>query len=335
MNKLTKKDICIITPTYNRPEDIELTIKSLIKYKNIPGKHIILDQSKNKKTKKVFEKYKRCPALQYNHYNKAGMSLVLNDGIKEALKENYKIICIQADDVEVRKDVLSIALKEFNSDEKIKGIGSIQLEQLEDNSIRRKLKSKIFKFFLLPSISNTFEITGPYGNNSITTTEEDSRDCQWLPGFLTFYKSEVFKDYRIPERTGYDVLEDIDLGYYSYTKYGKGSLIIPKDMRVYHHMSKVERYPNKKRIFVNHEDHMTFYYRYFYNIKGTIKLFWEIFWINILNIGRTLLKPNKENFLKLIYLWQALSYCIKYRKKIKAGKSRMFLNQNLSFNENW
>jgi len=107
-------------------------------------------------------------------------------------------------------------------------------------------------------------------------------------------------------------------------------LVIPKRIRAYHHYSDIERYPDKKRIFVNHEDHFNFYYRYFYNLSGTLKLIWELFWINILNIFRVIIKPKKENFLKIKYLWQALYYCIKYRKKIKNGKGRMFLNEDLS-----
>ena len=334
----TKKDICIITTTYNRPKDIDLEIKSLINYKNFAGKHIILDQSKNNETKKVFEKYtNKYSALRYKHFNVASKIISLNNGIDTALKEKYKIICILDDDVEVKKDILSIALREFNSNEEIKGVGAIQIEPLLPyNLLKFKIKNSLLKFFLLPNFGkDTYRILGPYGHNSVLHTNKDLRNCQWMPGFLNFYKAEVFEKYRLPGRIGYEVLSDIDIGYSAFKRNGLGSLVIPKDMRVYHHMSSVERYPNKKRIFVNHEDHITFYYRYFHNLPGFLKLFWELFWINILNLGRAVAIPRKENFLRLSYLWQALFYCFKYRKQIKAGKSRMFLNSDLSMKESF
>ena len=54
---LTKKDIVILTATINRPDDLEMTIKGVVENGNIPGKMIILDQSKDNKTKKLVEKY--------------------------------------------------------------------------------------------------------------------------------------------------------------------------------------------------------------------------------------------------------------------------------------
>ena len=130
---------------------------------------------------------------------------------------------------------------------------------------------------------------------------------------------------------GYDVFGNN----FVYKKYGSGSLVIPFKVKVNHNYSQVERYADKKRIFVNHEDHFNFYYRHFPRFIEKLKFVWELFWINILNIARVVIKPNKINLLKLIYLWEALAYCIKYRKKIQKGESRMFLNSDLSLKEEY
>ena len=61
-----------------------------------------------------------------------------------------------------------------------------------------------------------------------------------------------------------------------------------------------------------------------------MKFLWEIWWIIVLNIVRAIIKPDKTNLLKIKYLFEALNYCIKYKKQIKFGKSRMFLNEDLS-----
>ena len=333
---LIKKDVCIIIPTYNRPKDLEVTIKAIINRGNMPGKIVVLDQSKNDESKKMLSKYiNENKFIQYRHFKVAGTNLSLNAGIDIVKKEKFKILCIMADDVEVLEGFLDKILREFNEHKEVMGVGSVQIgESFNYSTLKFKLKKIFLNFFLLPSEEDhKFRVSGPYGNTTTPDVKRDVRDCQWLPGFTTSHRIEIFDNYRIPDRIGYDVIEDIDIGYYTYRMYGKGSLVIPKDLRVYHHYSKVERYADRKRIFVNHEDHFAFYYRHFYNLTGTLKFIWEIFWIAILNIIRAFTRPKKDNFLKVVYLWQALSYCIKYREEIKRGKSRMFLNPDLSMNK--
>ena len=52
---LKEKDACILIPTYNRPEDLERLLKSIILQKEHPAKLIIIDQSKNEKTKNIVQ----------------------------------------------------------------------------------------------------------------------------------------------------------------------------------------------------------------------------------------------------------------------------------------
>src|SRR3989344_863884 len=337
---LKEKDVCILIPTYNRPEDLGRLLKSIVMQKERPAELIILDQSKNDKTKNIAQIYfKKNKFIKYKHYKILGKNNALNDALIK-IKNKFKIIILIDDDAELIQGFIKEVLKEFNSNSKIMGVGAVDINEhnkfnlKEYNSLKFKLLGFILGFFLLLHKDNhKFKILGPYGNTSTPRIERDIRDCQWISGFIMCYRNEVFDNYRIPERIGYDVSEDIDLGYHVYTKYGNGSLAIPKRIRVYHHYSDIERYPDKKRIFVNHEDHFNFYYRYFYNISGTLKLIWELFWINILNVIRAIIKPKKTNFLKIKYLWQALYYCIKYRKRIKNGESRMFLNEDLSMKD--
>ena len=334
---LKEKDVCILIPTYNRSEDLEKLLKSIILQKEHPAKLIILDQSKNEKTKNMAQIYlKKNKFIEYKHYKIPSKNNALNDALIK-IKNKFKIIILIDDDAELIQGFIKEVLKEFNSNPKIMGVGAVDINDhnkfnsQEFKTIKFRVLNLFLGFMLLPHKDNhKFKILGPYGNTASSRIEKDIRDCEWIPGFVMCYRTEVFDNYKIPERIGYDVSEDIDLGYHTYTKYGKGSLVIPEKIKVYHNYSQIERYPDKKRIFVNHEDHFNFYYRYFYNLGGTLKLIWELFWINFLNILRVIIKPKKENFLKTKYLWQALYYCMKYRKRIKNGESRMFLNEDLS-----
>lgn len=338
---LNEKDICILIPTYNRPEDIKKTVNSLVK-DGRPAKLIVLDQSIDKKTKKIiFNISKNHKFVEYRHYDIKGKNIVLNYALDE-LKKKHKLFFLIDDDVEITGGFFRRVLNEFNNNENIKGVGAIDLKDFDRQkkinykSLKFKLVKLIFDFMLLPHQENhRFKMLGPYGNTFTPKIEKDIRDCQWIPGFVMCYRNEIFRNYRIPDRIGYDVSEDIDLSYHVYKKYGKGSLLIPLNVKVFHNYSQTERYADKKRIFVNHEDHFNFYYRYFYNFFGTTKFLWELFWINLFNIGRVIVKPNKISLLKLKYLWEALNYCIKYRKEIRSGKSRMFLNPDLSFKEEY
>lgn len=338
---LEEKDICVLVPTYNRPKDVDNFIKSLISIGK-PGKSVILDQSANDDTEKLIRPLsKRYRFIEYRHYNIRGKNIVLNRAIDE-FKKKYKLIFLLDDDIVLERNFFKNVLDEFNKNSRTKVVGAVDVNDLQRfkrvnvNSARFKIVNGILRFLLLPCMEDhRFRILGPYGNTMSPRVLRDIRDCQWMSGFVLCCRNEIFEDYRIPDRIGYDVSEDIDLGYHTYTKYGSGSLVIPKNVRVKHNYSLVERYADKKRIFVNHEDHFTFYYRNFYNATGTAKFIWGLFWINILNVTRAIFKPSKVNLLKVKYLWMALAYCTVNRKKIRAGRSRMFLNPDLSMKKEY
>ncbi len=338
---LTEKDICILIPTYNRADDVTRLVSSLVK-DGKPARIILLDQSTNEKTKIAIGGIsKNYSFVKYKYYKTKGKNIVLNYALDE-VKKGYKLIFLIDDDVEVLRSFFKNVLNEFNSNKKTKIVGAVDVNDLKRfkdynfNSFKSGTTNGLLKFFLLPyKKDHGFKILGPYGNTMSPKIFRDMRDCQWIPGFVMCCRNEVFENYRVPDRIGYDVSEDIDLSYCTYLRNGDGSLVIPKNVRVKHNYSQVERYADKKRIFVNHEDHFNFYFRYFDNFDGTVKFIWEIFWINILNILRTVFIPKKINFLKLIYFWEALAYCIKNRRRIKAGKSRMFLNPDLSMKKDY
>jgi len=339
---LTKKDIVILTATINRPDDLEMTIKGVVENGNIPGKMIILDQSKDNKTKKLVEKYaKKYKFIEYTHHKIPGKNIALNkvmDKLKKSAK--YKVLCVMDDDVVLQKGYFDAVLREFNSNEHIKGVGAVELrkdfKEINYNSLKFKLNCLIFDFFKLSHKENhKLRMLGPYGNTSTHKLEKDIRDCAWLPGFVSTYRFDVFKNYRLPEQIGREIIQDIDMGYYTYLKYGKGCLVIPKDAKAVHNFSETGRFGNidKRRIFVNHEDHFTFFFRYFNNFSGRIKMIWEIFWILFLMTGNAAAKPNKDNILKLKYNFEAIKYCIKYKDKIKKGENRMFLNPDMAMRD--
>jgi len=325
--KFSLKDVAIVIATYNRPEDVFQTLESLYKHKNIPGVICIVDQTKDSRTKNVIEKFPKLP-IKYVFSKTPSSSIAKNIGIRQT-KDKFKFVLVLDDDVDLLEEYLKNALDLFYKNPKLMALGGIEI-----NENLRKTKfslSKLFKkiFFLAYDENNGLRVIGPYGNTFALQLKETIYDVEWLPGFNMFFRSEVFKDYSMPESMGYNVLEDIDSSYHIFKKFGKGSLAIAPECRTIHRFSQIQRYPEKKRIFVNHEDHLYFYSKYFPGFKNKLKYLWSILGIIIGNFFRCMI-PKKQNFLLLKYNLSALIYIYKNRKKIMAGTRRGFLNEDLS-----
>jgi glycosyltransferase involved in cell wall biosynthesis len=334
--RLTKKDICLCIATYNRSDDIKKTLESLQKNKNIPGEIVIIDQSKNDKTKIVCREYKRKKfPIKYLYIDTPSADISMNIGLKYA-REKYPLIATAGDDVDFLEGYFEEILKIFNKDSKIMAAGGI--DTAKDTPVFGKEEGKFFKiffkiFFLPYKKKNSFSITGPYGHTLTNDVDRVLKNVQWIPGFNCVWRSEVYKDYLWPEIIGYNVLDDIESSYHVYKKYGKGSLAITPTAKVFHRRSHVSRYGERKRIFVNHEDHFTYYYTHFYNFSGTMKLIWSLFGIILGNSIRATFGRKKEYWLNFKYNLEAIKYCYNNKHLIKQNKKRLFLNKDLSMKE--
>ena len=332
---LTKKDMAIVIATYNRHEEVERTLKIMKKNRNVPKIIFIIDQSKDGKTKGIVKSYSSSLPVHYVLLKTPSSSIAKNIGINKSKKAGAKLILIVDDDVDLNLGYLNTMLYEFNSNPELMGATASDVpENYKLHSLKNILANIYFKFFFLPhKEDHKFRMLSPYGNTSSPIVNKTISDAAWLLGFNMCYRAEVFRDYKMPESRGYNVLEDIDSSYYTFKKYGSGSLAVLPSGLVWHRFSPTARYEEKKRIFVNHEDHFYFYYTYFKSSLDTFKFYWSILGILIGNSFRLISKPKKENYLHLKYIIQAIAYCYKHRNEIKNGKLRKFLNDDLSMKE--
>lgn len=328
---LTPKDVALVIPTYNRADDVDRTLRVLIKNKNIPGHVYIVDQSKDDKTKNVVQKYAKKIPVQYVFSDTPSSSKAENIGVRLA-KKKYKLILISGDDMDYLPGYMQNLVKEFNEHPELMGLGGMDVQAGAARHVSRsKLATFLLNLFFLPSAEDhKFRVTGPYGLTSSPVIKRPIRDAQWIPGFNNCFRREVYENYAFPESKGYNVLEDIDCTYTVYKKYGLGSLLITPACKVWHRESQAARYPAKKRILVNHEDHFAFYYRHFHTPLGTIKMIWSLLGIVLGNVGRALVRREKEAFLHTKYVLQGILLAYRNREKIKRNKFRTFLNEDLS-----
>lgn len=334
---LTQKDVALIIPTYNRSEDVERTLRVLIKNKNVPGRVYIVDQSKDNKTKNVVKEYAKRYHFQYVFSEMPSSSRAENIGVRLAKKRGFKLLLISGDDMDYLPGYMKALVKEFNEHPEIMGLGGMDVQSGAARHVSRsRLSTFLLNFFFLPSAEDhKFRVTGPYGLTSSPVIKYPIRDAQWIPGFNNCFRSEVYSNYAFPESKGYNVLEDIDCTYTVFKKYGPGSLVITPACKVWHRESQVARYPPKKRIFVNHEDHFAFYYRHFHTPLGTVKMCWSLLGIMLGNCARALSRREKQAFLHTRYVIQAIFLAYRNRRLIRQGKYRTFLNDDLSLKKEY
>ncbi len=325
------KDIVVMIPTYNRYMEVDRTLKTLLSDKEKPGAVYVVDQSPNDNTRKVVEKYrKKYKGVYFVKSLPPSTSKASNKGLNLARK--FKIVLMLDDDVDCLPGFLKGLLEEFNSDDRVYGVAAREISEMVPigNRFLRNLQKLALNFFLLPARANLkFKVLGPYGNTGSYLFKGSVRDAEWFPGVNMCYKTEAIKNYRIPESKGYNLLQDIDISYYIFRKYGKGSLVVTDKAKVIHRYSQTERYADNKLSFVSQEDRFVFYYRFFNNFSGTLKFIWSIFGLILLKTLAFIFHPNKNNFLKLKYFVKSLIYCIRNRENIKKGRYRMFLDKNL------
>ncbi len=330
---LSEKDICIVIPTYKRAEDVDHSLKVLYELKkkeSVAGKIILVDQTKTPETKDVVKKWSKKLPVQYIFSNIPSSSIAENIGVREA-KKRFPLILIVGDDVDFLSGYFKEMVKVFE-DPKVMGVAGVDKEAGAARHTTKSLLASLFlRIFYLPfNEDHKFRVRGPYGTTASPIVTHDVKDAQWIPGFNNCFRKEVYEEYSFPEIKGYNVLEDVDCSYKVYKKNGVGSLVITPKCKVWHRESKAARYPERKRIFVNHEDHFAFYYRNFYTFTGTVKLVWAHVGIAIGNFLRFLGNPSKESFVNFGNNVDAIIFCYKNKKNIKEGNFRVFLNDDLS-----
>jgi len=327
---LTEKDVCLLMATYHRPDDIERTLRVLLEQENIPGEIVIIDQSKDDATRKICAKYTKRLPVKYMHIDTPSADISMNVGLRYA-REKYRLIFTSGDDVDYLRGYFKMMLKEFNEHPEIIGVAGVEDPVDHDLSLlRNKVRNLILRLFFLPYwADHQFKVTGPYGQAASPNNAHPIRDATWLPGSSCCFRKEVYEHELWPELRGANVIDDILFSYKVYQRYGKGSMVIQPACKTIHRKSMVGRYPDRKRIFVNHEDHVFFYYQCFFSPLGTFKLAAAWAGIAVGNFLKFLARPCRESFLRFIYNLEAMHYCYQHRKEIKQGITRQFFDENL------
>lgn len=309
-----EKDVSIIIPTYNRSKDLNLTLKTVFQLSQLPKEVLIIDQSIDKKTKKVCENLqKKQKIIKYYHSSPPSITIARNLGVKNVNKKS-NIIFFLDDDVNLDKNYLSKIIEMFNNYPNLKATGTF-----EPSKIKTKIENFGKKFFFLSYLDKNPRIVSAYGN-TYPENFDKILESDWLQGMNMIYKKEVFKEQKFDENLlGYTVAEDIDFSYRLSKKYPQSILITPF-AKLIHRSSKIERPIDRKINYINQIDHFYFFFK---NLNTSIQnkfiFLWSLFGIFFMRSFLAFSKSNKKNILQFLYFLESLFYCLANLTKIRKG----------------
>ena len=321
---MSANKISIIIPTFNRSNDLEITLKEVLPMLNQINEILIIDQSTNQKTKDLIGEINE-PKIKYIFNSPPSITLARNKGIESVSKESNIIIFLD-DDVSIGCNYFQEVTRVFNDHPEAKAVAGFNKPE-KSNRIENTLK----KIFLLGYLESDPEarIISAYGNtypanlNSVMT-------AQWLPGVNMAYRSDVLTTQRFDQNLlGYTLAEDIDFTYRLYKRH-PNSLFITPFANLTHRASVTERAPTERMSYINQVDHFYFFFKNLNtSILNRIKFIWSLLGISALRTLNMIIRPTKSNYLKWKYFFKSLWYCLFHISDIKQGNVRNFPNQKI------
>ncbi len=309
------KDICIIIPTYNRAEDLRVTLESIKPYIARLGEIIIVDQSTDDLTKKLVGSLRK-KNITYVRSDVPALTVARNRGVKAASRSSKLILFID-DDVSLDKGYFDEIVRVFNEHPNALGVGGYYLAP---GMCEGRFERAIRRLFLIEHHArNSARVLSAYG--AVYPSELDSIiAAQWIPGFNMTFKREIFSKMKFDEKLRrYSLAEDFDFTYRVHSL-SPGSLYLTPLAKLVHRVSSVERYPAKRISYMNQAHHFYLNYKNFNkNAKEAVIFLWAIFGITFLRIALYLIKPSMRNRLKLYYYFTSLVYCMGHLSDVKKG----------------
>ena len=199
-----KTKISVVIATKNRFHDIIKCMESILVQTLLPDEIVVVDSSDTQELKAKIEEFKSEKTKFIYLHTKAGMTYQWNTGVKNSCGD---IVFILDDDTILEKDFIKEIVSVFENDKEreiggvcgnITNIGNIKNQNRSVMySIQSAISTILATIFFRNKIGNgKFRLSGfptyLYGINKVVNVE-----C--LPGGLTAYRKEVFKEFTFDE----------------------------------------------------------------------------------------------------------------------------------------
>lgn len=301
--------ITVIIPTYNREQDLNIAIRSILSQSRLPDELIIVDDGNLEQVPFADECKAKNVSLIYSQKEKPGLTASRNKGISLASGD---LVIFFDDDVELFQGYIKNMEQLFieDSNGEIGGASGITM-----NEKPIKLSNKIRNFF-----DRIFMVTGsqegkvlPSGfcvNYGATGNQfETITDVDFLAGCGCAFRKEVFEKHRFNENyQGYGLGEDKDFSYRLIPEY---KLKVTPFAKLNHYESPQMRYDTYRRGY----EFVLSRHRFFKELVMRYRLQWLFFYYAITGytLGRMiifLLMPKKAEWLRLKGIFKGLRHIL-------------------------
>ena len=309
------RDISLIIPTYNRVDDLRVTLEAIKPHIAKLREIIVVDQSTNDLTKKLVDSLRKKNII-YVRSDVPALTIARNKGVRAASRSSRLILFID-DDVSLDKDYFDEMVRVFNEHPNALGVGGYYLAPGMCEGKFERVVRKLF--FIEHHARNSARVLSAYG--AVYPSELDSTIvAQWVPGFNMAFKKEVFSKIEFDEKLRrYSLAEDFDFTYRVHTS-RPGSLYLTPFAKLIHRVSSIERYPAKRISYMNQAHHFYLNYKNFNKTAKEAAIFlWAVFGITLLRTVLYVLTPSTRNRLKLYYYLASLVQCVSRLSDVKRG----------------
>ena len=226
--------LSIIIPTKNRPNDLKKSIKSLLLQSRLPDELIVVDQSKNFKSKvEVYDCLLKYPSIRLIYLCDKSLRGLVDAKRRGVCEASGDIICFMEDDVILESNYLEEILMGFESHPKMLGCCGIVTNPPKKSLIYKAL----FHFFHIgifrdKRIGLNYFSSEPIKKPLIVSDK--------LSGGISAWRKEIFKSIDFDIENEFHMLEDIDFSTRVAELYGEVLFINP-NVRLAHYCSPINR----------------------------------------------------------------------------------------------
>lgn len=268
----------ILVATMNRPQAIANLLESVEKQTFLPQEFILVDQSKDGRTKDVCDAYVkrmhgRGQVFKYVRQETPSLVKARNRGVDESTGE---IICFVDDDVILNPDYFE-RIAFYFKDPSIGGVTGNVFVESPLKGFKWQVRKLISRIFLLNSFNGRLTAS-TFGYPIFEREVVEMQEVDLFGGYSMNYRRELVLRHRPDEWfSGYGFREDVDL---SYRISHDTKMIIVPDAKFIHDVSTINRLDTgalKKMQFKNH----------FYLFKKFRKYgaaTWILFWYSLSGI---------------------------------------------------
>lgn len=324
-------DVSIIIPTFNRMDELDETLDSIIKQTIPPNEVLIVDDSDSDtilsliSERKIEFFQKRIDLIFIKNWKKKSSAIARNVGIEKAKGD---VILFLDDDVVLHGDYIKNILELYADNPDAVGVqGFITNFPI---IFRSRYINALAKIFYLGYVSKNECKVLPSTNLTYPSEVNRIIECQWLSGANQSYRRNHLNDFRFDENfLKYSFKEDFDLSYRVYKKYPH-SLFMTPNAQLIHRVSGIARMPDK---LLTYMEYIHSFYLFFKNFDKSLKnitiFCWS--WIGYLVIAAPvvilidlLLNGSKKSLIQHIYKIEAMMFCFRNIKKLEKGNLTLF-----------